>query len=87
MTDGDEAEGGDADELEDVDVEVNEDAVEDERDRRTVQVEVPIDEVHATAVETLEDAGVDVEGLLESRLQPSAENSIHQILQEAKYSE
>lgn len=70
----------------DVDVEVNEDALEDELERRTISPDVPIDDVHATAVEQLEDAGVDVETELAKRLRGPVENTIHQILQESKYS-
>jgi len=73
--------------LEEVPVDVNEDAAEAERDRRTVELEVPIDDVHATAVDQLKDAGVPLEDVLADRLRPSTESAIHQILQEAKYSE
>jgi hypothetical protein len=71
----------------DVDVEVNEDALEAENERRTVELEVPIDEVHATAADQLEAAGVDVEAVLSQRLRPTTEDAIHQTLQQAKYSE
>ena len=71
----------------DVDADVNEDALQAERDRRTVELEIPIDDVHATAVDQLESAGVPVEDVLAERLRPSTEGAIHQILQEAKYSE
>jgi hypothetical protein len=72
---------------EDVDVDVNEEALEAEAERRTVKLEVPVDDIHATAVDQLESAGVPLEDVLAQRLRPTTEDAIHQILQEAKYSE
>lgn len=69
------------------DVEVNEDAIEQELERRTVELKIPVDDVHAAAVDQLESAGVPLEDILAKRLRPSTEDTIHQILQEAKYSE
>jgi pyrroloquinoline quinone (PQQ) biosynthesis protein C len=71
----------------DVKVDVNEDALETERERRTVELKIPVDDVHATAVDQLESAGVPLENVLAERLRPATEGAIHQILQEAKYSE
>jgi len=68
-------------------VEVNEDAVEQELGRRTVELEVPIDDVHANAADQLQSAGVPLEDVLADRLRPAVEGAIHDILQQSKYSE
>lgn len=71
----------------DVDVAVNEGALQAERDRRTVELEVEVDDVHATALDQLESAGLDVESILAERIRPGVESQIHRLLQQAKYRE
>jgi hypothetical protein len=69
----------------DIDVEVNEEALEEEIERRTVELEIPVDTVHATAIDQLERAGVDVEDYLTQQLRAPGEQAIHDLLQRVKY--
>lgn len=68
-------------------VEEVEGEVEPQTEGTTVTVEVPLDDVHDGIRETLEDAGVPVEEQLAQRLAPHAENALHEMYQQGRYSQ
>lgn len=51
----------------------------------TVELEVPVSQLHDTIIETLEQSGIDVEEQLEQGLQPQVESTIHDLFQQIRY--
>lgn len=61
----------------------NEEEIEE---KFTIDVVIPIpNEAHQNIVEQLEEEGLSIEKVLGQRLQPQAENELHNILQEGRY--
>lgn len=61
--------------------------VEQQAEPDTITLEIPVEELHHGMRERLLDGGVDVEAQLAQRLAPQAENALHEMYQQGRYSQ
>jgi hypothetical protein len=54
-------------------------------ERESITLTFPLDPAHRRMELTLREAGIDIESTIESKVQPSVEQAVYQILQSVKY--
>ena len=59
--------------------------MEAENERKSVEIEIPLDPAHRRMDLALRERGVNVENALSEEVTPYAENALHDLLQAVKY--